>query len=276
MLYADDLVLMSQSKQGLQVMLDALSEFARGNLMTVNLTKTVVMAFRAVAQVAIQEGTFTYNGAPVSVVKEFAYLGVRFRSASRRTRTAVCDNLDFNLKKAQTSERCMSRRCQAMPIHNAAVRCHLFGVLVTPVLSYGCTVWGVDHMHGLSHDWGMDGVAENFHRKFLRAVFRVPDSVTNAVLMHESRRMPLKHAWCKQIIGWWNRILARPADDLVRQALTTNVAMADESGEGFWSCGFQAMLRVCGAAESVTQLLPVGPGWLVQLSDGWQRHLWGA
>lgn len=67
-----------------------------------------------------------------------------------------------------------------------------------------------------------------------------------AAMMHESRRQPMKHAWCKQVITWWNIVAKQLAADLVMQAMALNIHMSVSAGSShnLWSCTFNCMAQL--------------------------------
>ena len=69
LLYADDLILMSESASGLQKQLDALASFCEQRQLTVNLSKTKVVVF------ATRQSDVCDSGAVVERVENFKYLG---------------------------------------------------------------------------------------------------------------------------------------------------------------------------------------------------------
>ena len=83
MLYADDIVLISESQEGLQCHLGALDEFCMQRGMTVNLGKTKAMIFHTSRGVR-HSTIFTAAGGRVEVVESYVYLGVTFASPPGR------------------------------------------------------------------------------------------------------------------------------------------------------------------------------------------------
>ena len=73
LLYADDLILMAETRKGLQAMLVCLGDFATANQMNVNLIKSETMVFNG-----RNTGSFVFNGVRVKMVDEFVYLGIMF------------------------------------------------------------------------------------------------------------------------------------------------------------------------------------------------------
>jgi len=70
LLYADDLALMSETPQGLQKQIDALSEFCVERQLVINVSKTKVMVFEKCCNAALE---FTYRGTTIERVQSFRY-----------------------------------------------------------------------------------------------------------------------------------------------------------------------------------------------------------
>ena len=73
-LYADDLVIVSPTKKGLQEKLDNLSLFAKEKDLTINTKKSQVMIFNKSGRLI--KDHFTINGNKLEVVPSYTYLGI--------------------------------------------------------------------------------------------------------------------------------------------------------------------------------------------------------
>ena len=77
MLYADDLVIFSKSKNGLQDYLDSLSEYCKENDLSVNLSKTKVLIFNNCGRI-MNKHVLYYRGSKLNNVSNYKYLGLQF------------------------------------------------------------------------------------------------------------------------------------------------------------------------------------------------------
>ena len=73
LLFADDAVLISDSREGLQNSLSQLESYCKKWKVTVNVNKTKVMIFQRGGR--FPQETFTYSGEDLEIVREFNYLG---------------------------------------------------------------------------------------------------------------------------------------------------------------------------------------------------------
>ena len=81
LLYADDIVLISESAEGLHQHLLGLDDFCTQRGLSVNLGKTKVLVFHTSARIR-RESSFTAAGGSIEVVGSYVYLRVTFTAAS--------------------------------------------------------------------------------------------------------------------------------------------------------------------------------------------------
>ena len=72
-IWADDLILLSKSEEGLSKMLSKLSEYANNNSLSVNSDKTKCMIFNKTGRLIRRN--FKINGTTIETVREYKYLG---------------------------------------------------------------------------------------------------------------------------------------------------------------------------------------------------------
>jgi hypothetical protein len=109
LLYADDAILLSDTPEGLQQLLDALQRFCRASRLAVNVDKSVAMCFWQ-AQWAVQPPAGwapQYAGEPLPVADQYVYLGVRFEGAWARD----------SLVKANMERACLRATAMSAAVH---------------------------------------------------------------------------------------------------------------------------------------------------------------
>ena len=82
LLYADDTVILADSKEDLQKSLDNLAIYSKTWKLKVNTEKTKVMIFSRSGK-NNKNLTFKFGGEPIEIVNEFKYLGIVFRNNGR-------------------------------------------------------------------------------------------------------------------------------------------------------------------------------------------------
>lgn len=78
-MYADDLILLSETKEGLQKSLNALAKFCKDWGLDVNISKTKVMIFNKSGKNLNHNHNFTFNDCDLEVVNRYRYLGIIFQ-----------------------------------------------------------------------------------------------------------------------------------------------------------------------------------------------------
>ena len=86
LLYADDIVIFSNTSEGLQKGLDILSDYCQKWKLTVNIDKTKVMVFRK-GGILPRNLSFTFQGNMIEIVNKFVYLGISFSTGGSFTET---------------------------------------------------------------------------------------------------------------------------------------------------------------------------------------------
>ena len=144
LMFADDIVLMSESAEGLQQCLDKLHTYTKQWNLTVNTSKTKVIIFNKDGH-RITRHNFTLNGTNIEIVQNYTYLGILF-SSSGSFNPAIKALYDKALKS-------FFKLKQVNPRNNVLMALKLFDMLVTPILTYGSCVWGPTLVKKIQHQF---------------------------------------------------------------------------------------------------------------------------
>ena len=132
LMYADDLIILSESAQGLQCALDKLQIYCNKWKLLVNIDKSNVMIFNKSGHL-FNNLTFKYGNHVLKTANEYCYLGIIFTPSGSFTK-AICRLKDKALKayfKVRDNLISNSSKCSFK----------LFQTLIQPILCYGCEVW---------------------------------------------------------------------------------------------------------------------------------------
>ena len=116
LLWADDLILLSDTEHGLQKQLDGLAKFCSRNHMIVNELKTKVMVFGKHSKCDVK-----FNECPIAVVQKYKYLGVIIRTISRISQDAFSEHYGYLCDKARKAS--FSSRRKLKSISPLPVKC---------------------------------------------------------------------------------------------------------------------------------------------------------
>jgi len=135
LLYADDLVLISNNAEGLQHKLEILHQYCRDWCLKDNIKKTKVVIFNQTGRLITEN--FTLGSEAIECVNRYKYLGIMllasgtFKEARHvlyNKALKVCFNLYKDLKSTDP------------PIKTFL---HLFDHMVKPIVLYGEEIWGL-------------------------------------------------------------------------------------------------------------------------------------
>ena len=200
LLYADDLVLLSQSEEGLQKSVDWLNRFCEEWKLTVNMDKTKIVVFNKAGKLV--QTNVKLNKVKIGDSKVYKYLGIQFTS-SGKFGPAKNDLLQRGYK-AMYKLTSMFKNVQP----NFHTNMHLFDHVVNPVLMYGSEIWGDslfvknDNMYNaLKND-----IIEKCHLKFCRFVIGVGKKAPNLGIYGDSGRYPITVSSAISFVKYWHRI----------------------------------------------------------------------
>ena len=135
-LYADDIIIFSESASGLQNGLNILHDYCQKLKLTVNVDKSKVMVFRKGGRLA-QNLVFMYGDINLEIVKKFNYLGIVFTPGGSFSE-AQATLSGQALKAIFAMNRYLNNFVHLKPSHIL----DLFDKLISPILNYRSEVWG--------------------------------------------------------------------------------------------------------------------------------------
>ena len=131
LLYADDLVLLSESDKGLQTSIDVLHSYCNKWKLQINIMKTNVVIFNK----REFKGNFRCGGEILKIVNQVNYLGIIVTSSGSFKATQI-----FLHSKALKVY--MAIRGSLGYTVPPQVMMKLFDTMVLPILCYGAEIWG--------------------------------------------------------------------------------------------------------------------------------------
>lgn len=132
-MYADDIILLSSSAQGLQQKLNRLNEYCKDWCLNINTDKTKVLIFNKAGRHITQH--FLFNDINIGCVSQYRYLGVTF-----------CDSGIFSFAQKELYNKALKayhklRKDFLSPNPNIKNCLHVFDHTIKPIL-YGSEIWG--------------------------------------------------------------------------------------------------------------------------------------
>ena len=200
LLYADDIIIFSNTAEELQQSLDLLLEYCNKWKLTINVSKTKVMVFRKGGMLP-QNMTFYYNGQKLEIVKEFKYLGLVFTvggsfAGAQNILAGQAQKAIFKLNKY------LYKFTYISPKH----KLDLFDKLISPILNYSSEVWGFIHANCI----------ERLHLQFCKKLLGVKKTTQNDFVYGELGRTSYITKRYFIIIRYWFKILLAQENKYVK------------------------------------------------------------
>ena len=227
LLYADDLVIMSESESGLQYCLQKLELYTKKWKLQINLKKTKILIFGTQYQRRQFISTKWFFGDnPLDCVNEYTYLGLTFHCGGN---FKIATTMLYN--KALRAYNCLMQKlsnAENIPIKTLL---KLFYSVVVPVLLYGCEIWGVCLLGKISsfelfqkRFFSVVNKMESLQLKFFKRILGVHSKSTNLAVYGELGRVPLIVQISTLVTKYWIRIEASNyTNTLVGEAASFNI-----------------------------------------------------
>ena len=191
-IWADDLLLLSETENGLNNMLSNLNKYTKDNLIDVNLEKTKCMIFNKTGRMIRRD--FWFENKKVEMVRKYKYL--RFLiTPSINLHTALTDLKDRGLRALGAIKTKLGINFRK----HIPITIHLFDSLVKPILLYASDFWGCLKLPKVNP-------IENLHIKFCKDLLGVQIQTTNLGVLLELGRLPLCIYGKKNVAKNWERI----------------------------------------------------------------------
>ena len=175
-MYADDIVLIAESSEKLQAMIDSLNQYCLLNKLEVNTAKTKSMVFH---RGRCPRSSFTYAGNEIEIVKSFKYLGFTFT-----TQLSFSRHVESLIVKARSRIGLLFSKLPIMglPIDIAL---KLFDTYISPIFLFGVALWMSNCSN--SSKQSLDAV----FTKFLKRYLCIPQWTNNATTYFVTQTIPL-------------------------------------------------------------------------------------
>jgi hypothetical protein len=230
LLYADDIVLLAESPEDLQRMLDIVSAYADKWQFQFNLPKSALVMFGPTPLHRPPARPFTLSGQLLQTALEYRYLGVVFRNPSRAPTQRWAGVLAEFEQSIVTRSRALLSWCSAK-FHSGLAPVtimRLWKALVRPLYESACEVW---------HPFitkGQQSALEKLMIRFARAALRASPCLADAFIRGELGVTTIASHQNELALRLFGRLCAmrhtRLAGRVFRTQLTAAQACSDPTG----------------------------------------------
>ena len=197
LLYADDLVLISESKEGLQRQIDTLQEYCQKWKLKINTDKTKTMVFNRGNKII--NANFKVDNSPIENVKRFKYLGFTLSAKNCQFQPTI-DDLGIKATRALFAIR-KKMKLSKLP---AKLAIKIFNSQIVPILLYGSEVWG-PYMDVNFYTWDKTKI-EQTQTQFLKQVLGCHITTSNIMARAETGCRPLLNQIIKRYILYYKHL----------------------------------------------------------------------
>ena len=243
LLYADDVVIISESKEGLQQALDKVSEFCYAWHLKVNYTKTKCMEFTRAKRK--QDVPFTIGDIHLTSCQSYCYLGTLF--AQNGSLRLASEDLNEKAKKAMFS---IIKNLYKNKACDIPIMFSLFDKMILPIASYNSEVWGVNLLppnpnnNELLSEKQLQKNIERLHLKYLKLVLGVKTRASNWACLSEAGRYPISIRVYTAIMKYLLHLVST-SSPLLSAALVTSQKLC-EIGYNSWYKSALRLIKYCG------------------------------
>ena len=202
-LWADDLLIMSESSVILQKCLDVLHNYLKEWKLCINIEKSNIMIIEKGKRAANSNTEFRIGDQTLTYCKEYKYLGCIINSSGNFT-AAKKDLSQKAAKVLYKLQRSFASVSPPLELYNK-----LFDTLVKPVALYNSEIWATDNINRLikydskkAYELSENDLHERLHTKFCKSNLRVKRNSVNIACRVELGRFPLTPDVNTQIIKY--------------------------------------------------------------------------
>jgi hypothetical protein len=229
LMFADDVVIISETKEGLQESLHCIAHYSEKWRLKINTDKTKVMVFNKNGKMTCDN--FLLGEKALETVKTYTYLGIEFNNCGS------FNNAMLTLSQKATKAMFKLRSCiyQANLSPNTCL--YLFDAMIRPICTYGSDVWGaflknIGKMFDINsnkYSYFNDNSAEKVDLKFIKSVLGVHKKSSNPACQGELGRYPIVIFILKQVLKNWLRISNYDTSSILYDTYICNIEMMKEN-----------------------------------------------
>ena len=222
-MYADDLVLLSQSYEGIQSLLERFKSFCDTWNLKVNVDKTKIMISNKSGKI-LKRFSFRYENQNIEITNEYKYLCIIFKPSG--TFSYATSHLS---KKASKAIFCIRKSLFSDRI-DLVSHSKLFEACVKPILLYCSEIWCLPLF--VNENSSIESKYDSFipktiQIKYAKYILGVDKSATNLAVMSELGLFLLAISAFRAALGFWLHTINMDDSFLVKNAFSDNYILKD-------------------------------------------------
>ena len=203
-LWADDLILMSDSSEGLQHQINGLFRFCSQNLLLVNTVKTKCMVIGHNKPLELY-----LNGEKIEQVMQYKYLGNIIKSINNSNADIFSSTYSYLCDQGRKAIFGMMHKIRDIAPLPPKVMFKLFDSVIKPILVYGSDVWG--HRNA-----GLESI-DKVMLRYCGRILNVKATISNIIVHGECGMLPPSVQCTISVLSFFNRLHHMPANTIVKK-----------------------------------------------------------
>lgn len=240
LMYADDVLLISQSAKGLQNGLNILNAYCTKWRLQINTNKTKTIIFNSKRQ---SVRCLTIGRTVLKSSDQVNYLGFILTPSGKFKATQV-----HLYHKACRALIVLQKSLAKIPNLSVKNQLKLFDSIIKPILLYGSEVWGA-YMHRFANNLSsiksmlgnINTLAEKLHSKFCKQILKINKYASNIAARCELGRYPLFISIVSRVLKYYVNIKNRKQSPLVKIAVQLH-----QQNEGSWYSFVKFIIELTG------------------------------
>lgn len=221
LMYADDVLLISESGKGLQNSLNKLYKYCQKWKLSINIHKTKIMVFNS----RKQNISFKFGDIVLDYTNRISYLGFILTPSGKFQAMAK-----YLYDKANRALFMLRNKLTSLPYMSVNLYIKLFDTIILPKLLYGAEVWGayfykVDYNNVCINKLLLDmsNLIEKFHSKVCKQILQVNKRSNNIAVRLELGRLPLFVNITCRVLSYYVNLCKRNEHSLAESSLRLHV-----------------------------------------------------
>ena len=241
LLWADDLVLMASSAEGLQKQLDGLHRFCSKYQLIVNTLKTRIMLYGNIRG-SVQ---FMFNNEVLEECQTYKYLGVLFSPIKTANGNIFRDMYKYVTEKSRRASFVATRKCAGIGKMTPKVGLHLYDSFVRSVTEYGCEIWSLGKEFQ---------EIETVQLRFIKMLLGVKLSTANVAIYAETARYPSFINFQLKTVKFYLRLLQMNNNSIVKKVF---LELSKLDHLGLTTCNWVSNVKNMFYRCKIHDLIPV-------------------
>ena len=225
LLYADDVLLIAESENELQCMINKVAEWCQKWRLAVNCNKTNIIHF--CKKNVNKLYTFTIFNEPIEVVESYRYLGLMLFEDLNITKS-----VEILVNSASRAFGSMLNKHYAINGFDYDTYTKLYESLVVPVLLYGSPIWGLSHYPK----------CETLQHKIMRTYLGASKPTPIPVLYKDLRWIPIAIRTKLEAISFWYKLCRLPDNRLTKRVFLIDKQI-NQHRRNSWCCKLKQLLE---------------------------------